>query len=79
MFNPPENRESIRDTLFCLGAPYEYAKVMTPKGHTWLFILPETETRIQIWGAYSITMNDKRVKNLYELKLQLMDLYRHKI
>ncbi len=79
MFNPPENREEIRDTLFCLGAPYEYAKVASPKGHTWVFILPETNTRIQIWGAYTITLDGKRVRDLYTLKRNLMDLYHHKI
>ena len=79
MFNPPENRESIKDTLFCLGAPYVYAKVASPKGHTWVFVLPETNSRIQIWSAYNITLDGKRVKDLYNLKLALMNLYRHKI
>jgi|JI10StandDraft_1071094.scaffolds.fasta_scaffold90578_8 hypothetical protein len=78
-YNPPEIREEIKDTLFCLGVEYVYAKVQTPKGHTWLFILPDTNTRIQIWGAFSVTMNGKRIRNTYELKLALMDLYREKI
>lgn len=78
-YNPPDLREEIKDTLFCLDVEYVYAKVQTPKGHTWLFILPDTNTRIQIWGPNSVTMNGMRIKNTYELKIALIDLYRSKI
>ena len=79
MYNPPDLRNDIQDTLFCLNVEYVYAKVRTPRGHTWVFILPDKQIRIQIFGFNTITMDGKRIKNIYELKLKLIDLYRETI
>jgi hypothetical protein len=78
-YNPPDLKYEIRDTLFCLGVPYEYQRINTDKGHVWSFFLPDTKTDVDIYGPKFIRVNKKRVHSTYEAKLLLMNLYKHLI
>jgi hypothetical protein len=78
-YNPPDLREEIRDTLFCLGAVYEYQRLDTDKGHVWHFFLPELGKDIDIYSARFIRYGKKRMNSPYEAKVALMQDFQEKI
>jgi hypothetical protein len=77
-YNPPDTREEIRDTLFCIGIPYEYQRLDTPKGHVWSFSLPDKK-EVDIYSPSFLRYGKKRYHSAYELKLALMQEYQHLI
>lgn len=78
-WNPPESKREISDTLFCLGVNAEYQRIDTNRGHVWCFRLPDTRTDIDIYSPKFIRVNKKLYKNLYDVKIALMNIYKDKI
>lgn len=76
-YNPPELRQEIRDTLVCMAIPFEYERVNTDKGHTWVFNLDIG--KIVISGYNRIKLGKKSFKSAYDLKRELMTVYNHLI
>ena len=78
-WNPPESKRELRDTLFCLGVPYEYQRIDTDKGHVWSFHLPDTRTDVDIYSPKFIRVNRKVYKSLVDVKIALMSIYKENI
>jgi hypothetical protein len=74
-FNPPDLKYEMKDTLFCLGVPYEYQRLNTPKGHVWSFFLPETKSDLDIYGPRFIRFNKKVYRSMYEAKRAVMEKF----
>lgn len=76
-FNPPDTRDEIRDTLVFMGIPYSYEKLNTPKGHVFTFDLGKNF--ISIYGPRFLKLDKQRFNSTYDLKLAIMEKYRHLI
>jgi hypothetical protein len=78
-YNPPDTKREIRDTLFCLGIPKQEARLDTDRGHIWHFRLTEARVDIDIYSPRFLRYNKKRYHSAHELKLALIQDYRHVI
>jgi len=78
-YNPPDLKYELKDTLFCMGIPYEYTRLNTAKGHVWSFFIPETNSDIDVYGPRFIRFDRKVYRNMYEVKRAVMEKFRHKI
>lgn len=73
-YNPPESREQIKDTLFCIGIPYSYEKIKETTRHIYVFDLPQRNT-VQIYSPNYMKMNKKAYKSVHELQRAIMQKY----
>ena len=78
-YNPPESKREIRDTLFCLGVEKEEARLDTDKGHIWHFRIPSIKADIDIYSPKFIRFKKKVYRSTYEVKLSLIEEFRHLI
>lgn len=78
-YNPPINKQEIRDTLFCLGVDKTEQRLDTPKGHVWSFTLPEIKADVDIYSDRFIRFDKKVYRSLYDVKLALIERFGYKI
>jgi hypothetical protein len=73
-FNPPESRDLIKDTLFCMGIPYEYEKIKQPTRHIYFFELDRDNT-VEIYSPTYMKLNRKTYKSVPELQRAIIQTY----
>lgn len=70
-YNPPELKQEMQDTLYCLGVDYEYETIKNGSMIVRAFHLKKTDTYVDIYGVNSVRYKKKKM-SMREAKLALM-------
>ena len=72
-YNPPEVKQELEDTLFCVGQKFTYETVRTGTDIVRVFTLVDG-SKIQAYSHTTIWFDDKK-RDMYNTKLALMEKY----